>query len=81
MMTYDIHGTWDKTIDALGPYALAHTNLTEIQNGLELMWLNNINPDRVVLGLGFYGRSMCLARRWCDANGTAIADLGPQVSP
>jgi chitinase len=51
-------GVWDAGIDSLGPYAYAHTNLTEIQMGLELLWRNNINPGRVVLGLGFYGRSM-----------------------
>lgn len=50
-------GVWDQDIEALGPHALAHTNLTEIHQGLELLWRNNINPERVVLGLGFYGRS------------------------
>jgi len=50
-------GVWDEDIEALGPYALAHTNLTEIHQGLEFLWRNNINPERVVLGLGFYGRS------------------------
>ncbi|KAF1812796.1 glycoside hydrolase [Eremomyces bilateralis CBS 781.70] len=57
IMTYDIHGTWDSTVKSIGPYAFAHTNLTEINQGLELLWRNNINPERVVLGLGFYGRS------------------------
>jgi chitinase len=32
--------------------------LTEINEGLELLWRNNINPERVNMGLGFYGRSM-----------------------
>ena len=50
-------GVWDSTVTAIGPYAYAHTNLTEIQLGLELLWRNNINPARVVMGLGFYGRS------------------------
>lgn len=50
-------GVWDSTVKSIGPYAFAHTNLTEIQLGLELLWRNNINPARVVMGLGFYGRS------------------------
>ncbi|KAI1954495.1 hypothetical protein LOZ12_001146 [Ophidiomyces ophidiicola] len=61
IMTYDIHGIWDRTVNSIGPYAYAHTNLTEIQQGLELLWRNNINPGRVVFGLGFYGRSITLA--------------------
>jgi chitinase len=32
--------------------------LTEINEGLELLWRNNINPERVNMGFGFYGRSM-----------------------
>ncbi|EEU37423.1 uncharacterized protein NECHADRAFT_51570 [Fusarium vanettenii 77-13-4] len=65
IMTYDIHGVWDGAIESLGPYAFAHTNLTEIQLGLELLWRNNINPGRVVLGLGFYGRSFTMKSSSC----------------
>jgi chitinase len=50
-------GVWDSTVESIGPYAYAHTNLTEIQLALELLWKNNINPERVVMGLGFYARS------------------------
>lgn len=57
---------WDKTVNSIGPYAFAHTNMTEIEMGLNLLWRNNINPERVVLGLGFYGRSKCQARIHCS---------------
>lgn len=56
MMTYDLHGAWDKTNKYLGPYVNAHTNLTETDLALDLLWRNNIDPNQVVLGLGFYGR-------------------------
>ncbi|CAK7232756.1 hypothetical protein SCUCBS95973_008363 [Sporothrix curviconia] len=36
IMTYDIHGVWDSTDKFIGSYAYAHTNLTEISQGLEL---------------------------------------------
>jgi chitinase len=58
IMTYDLHGTWDATDKYIGAVALAHTNLTEIKQSLELLWRNHIDPARVNLGLGFYGRSM-----------------------
>jgi chitinase len=57
IMTYDLHGTWDATDRFIGAFALAHTNITEIEQSLELLWRNNIDPARVTLGLGFYGRS------------------------
>ncbi|KAM7210290.1 chitinase [Rhypophila decipiens] len=69
IMTYDIHGTWDSTVKAIGSVALAHTNLTEIDQGLELMWRNNINPERINLGLGFYGRSFTMEDPNCMAPG------------
>ncbi|KAF4828354.1 Killer toxin subunits alpha/beta [Colletotrichum tropicale] len=74
IMTYDIHGVWDKTIDALGPYALAHTNLTEIELGLELFWRNNINPERINLGLGFYGRSFTMKDPNCMSAGCEFTE-------
>ncbi|EJT72530.1 hypothetical protein GGTG_09395 [Gaeumannomyces tritici R3-111a-1] len=65
VMTYDIHGTWDSTVRSLGSYAFAHTNLTEIDLGLELLWRNNVNPQRVNMGLGFYGRSFTMKDPSC----------------
>ncbi|KAL2068496.1 hypothetical protein VTL71DRAFT_14833 [Oculimacula yallundae] len=65
IMTYDIHGVWDKGVTSIGPYAFAHTNLTEINLSLELLWRNNINPDRVIMGLGFYGRSFTMKSSSC----------------
>ncbi|KAK0613259.1 chitinase [Immersiella caudata] len=65
IMTYDIHGTWDSTVKSIGSYAYAHTNLSEIDMGLELLWRNNVNPGRVNLGLGFYGRSFTMESPSC----------------
>ncbi|OAA77046.1 Chitinase II [Akanthomyces lecanii RCEF 1005] len=56
MMTYDIHGVWDEGIRFTGPYLKGHTNISEIEDGLDLLWRNKINHDKVVMGYGFYGR-------------------------
>lgn len=58
VMTYDLHGLWDRDVKSIGPIVQAHTNLTEIQMALNLLWRNNIDPANVNMGLGFYGRSM-----------------------
>lgn len=47
VMTYDLHGTWDATDPYIGALALAHTNLTEINDTMDLLWRNNINPARI----------------------------------
>lgn len=45
VMSYDMHGTWDKDSKWLGAYLSAHTNLTEIEDlGLDLLWRMNIPP-------------------------------------
>lgn len=47
VMTYDLHGTWDSTIDSLGPKVMAHTNLTEIDMTMDLMWRNDVRVSRL----------------------------------
>ena len=59
-MTYDLHGTWDSTDPFIGPFVLAHTNLTEIMSTMQLFRNVGVNPSQMVMGIGFYGRSFTL---------------------
>ncbi|KAI3553385.1 hypothetical protein CABS01_11967 [Colletotrichum abscissum] len=56
IISYDLHGTWDKNNTWVGACLNARSNLTEVDLALDLLWRNNINPSQVVMGLGFYGR-------------------------
>lgn len=61
------------------PYLNAHTNLTEIDLALDLLWRNDIEYSKVVLGLGFYGRAFRAATSSCMKPGclfTAPGDEG-----
>jgi chitinase len=71
MMLYDLNVTWDLTSKSAGPLVNAHTNLTEIQDALDLLWRNDIDPDKVVFGMGFYGRSFSLQNPSCLEPGCA----------
>jgi hypothetical protein len=77
-MSYDLHGTWDKTNKWVGPYLNAHTNLTEIKEAMNLLWRNDINPDKVVLGLGFYGRAFTATSPGCLAPGCTYVSGAPR---
>ncbi|KAK1699992.1 hypothetical protein BDP55DRAFT_213442 [Colletotrichum godetiae] len=66
LMSYDIHGVWDSTNKFTGPYIRPHTNLTEIEDGLSLLWRAGVSPSKVVLGLGWYGRSFTLTDPACN---------------
>ncbi|KAI0971243.1 carbohydrate-binding module family 18 [Xylaria arbuscula] len=65
LMAYDLHGTWDGPEDQIGKIILAHTNLTEISTALSLFWRNGVDPAKINLGIGFYGRSFQLADPNC----------------
>ncbi|EEQ88507.2 bacteriodes thetaiotaomicron symbiotic chitinase [Blastomyces dermatitidis ER-3] len=80
VMTYDIHGTWDGnnkwTQEVINP----HTNLTEISLGLDLLWRNSVPPEKVSLGLAFYGRSFTLADPSCSTPGCPFKRFGDETS-
>ncbi|KAI0505902.1 glycoside hydrolase [Xylaria bambusicola] len=82
VMAYDLHGTWDADSMFLGPYIAPHTNITEIDAALDLMWRAGIDSTKVVLGQGWYGRSFTLTDPSCNTpNGrcqfSGGADAGP----
>ncbi|KAK1953668.1 glycoside hydrolase [Colletotrichum sublineola] len=66
VMSYDIHGVWDSSNQFTGPYIRPHTNMTEISQGLDLLWCAGVDPSKVTLGLGWYGRSFTLADPSCN---------------
>jgi chitinase len=76
-MSYDIHGPWD-----IGgrkwtqPFVNSHTNLTEIQSALDLLWRNRIDPKKVVLGLAFYSRTFTLTNPKCSEPGCVVTSGG-----
>ncbi|KAJ5878943.1 hypothetical protein N7455_002408 [Penicillium solitum] len=71
-MAYDIHGTWDGKTKWTESDINPHTNLTEIKDGLDLLWRNDVDPSKVLLGLGYYGRSFTLKDPSCDTPGCAF---------
>ncbi len=79
IMAYDLHGVWDGN-NPIGKQLLAHTNLTEISLALDLFWRNEVDPGKVNMGLGFYGRSFQLSDPGCSTPGCmfkAGASKGP----
>lgn len=67
-MSYDLHGVWDST-NPIGSHIYAHTNLTEIKSAMDLLWRNQIPPEKLNLGLGFYGRSFQFSNPSCHQPG------------
>ncbi|KAM0255869.1 hypothetical protein ACHAQJ_005374 [Trichoderma viride] len=75
LMSYDLHGIWDET-SQIGKQVLAHTNLTEVDQALDLFWLNHVSPTMINLGIAFYGRSYKLADASCTKPGCRFSSPG-----
>jgi chitinase len=75
-MAYDLHGVWDGNNPYTQAIVQSHTNLTEIDLAAQLLWRNNIDPSKVVLGMGFYGRSFTLSNPSCTAPGCPFSGGG-----
>jgi hypothetical protein len=80
IMSYDMHGGWDQGNKWTGSFLNAHTNLTEIANALDLVWRNNIDPEKVVLGVAFYSRVFTLKDINCKEPGCQFSSVG-QAGP
>jgi GH18 family chitinase len=63
IMAYDLHGIWEKGIEGIG--IRPHTNLTEIDDGLDLLWRADVAPEKVSMGMAWYGRSYTLQDTNC----------------
>ncbi|KAK1655797.1 hypothetical protein BDP81DRAFT_388694 [Colletotrichum phormii] len=82
LMSYDLHGTWDAASKFVGPYLATHTNLTEIDLGLDLLWRAGVKPGNIVLGQGLYGRSFTLKDPNCNTpNGVCQFAGGAEAGP
>ncbi|OBT81990.1 hypothetical protein VE02_09311 [Pseudogymnoascus sp. 03VT05] len=66
LMSYDLHGTWDAQSIYVGPYIAPHTNITEIDAGLDLLWRAGVESSKVTMGIAYYGRSFTLADPSCN---------------
>lgn len=77
LMAYDLHGVWDAASKFVGPYIAPHTNITEIDLGMDLLWRAGVTPDRVVLGQGLYGRSFTLSSPSCNTPNGVCQFSGP----
>lgn len=77
-MTYDLHGTWNIGNQWTGAHLGAHTNLTEIETALDLLWRNKIKASKVNMGLAFYGAVLLFRVLRAPNQAGRISQLGMQ---
>jgi hypothetical protein len=58
------------------PFVNAHTNWTDIQDGLDLLWRNDIDPKKVILGTSFYTRAFQLSDPGCGEPKCGVVSAG-----
>ncbi|KAJ1951262.1 hypothetical protein EC988_004094, partial [Linderina pennispora] len=75
-MTYDLHGTWDANIKSAGPYLNPHANITEVNTAIKILERAGVKSDKILMGLGFYGRSFKMADPRCSTTGCKFTKGG-----
>lgn len=75
-----MHGIWDAESKFVGPFIAPHTNITEIDLGLDLLWRSGVTPDKVVMGEGWYGRSFTLKDPTCNTPNGKCQFSGPALA-
>ncbi|KAJ1941898.1 hypothetical protein FBU59_003366, partial [Linderina macrospora] len=73
-LTYDMHGTWDANIKPTSPYLSPHTNITEVTTAIKILERAGVTSDKILMGLGFYGRSYKMADPKCSTTGCKFID-------
>ncbi|KAI1097516.1 glycosyl hydrolases family 18-domain-containing protein [Jackrogersella minutella] len=56
LMTYDLHGPWDKDVKDVGSVIIGQTNIPEIYNWTLPLWYDQVDPSKINMGLAYYGR-------------------------
>jgi GH18 family chitinase len=77
-MTYDLHGNWDWANKWVGPTLNPHNNWTEVEGALTMIQRAGVPSNKILLGIGYYGRSFLLSTPFCDTPGVCtFQDPGP----
>lgn len=74
VMTYDLHGPWDKSVKHIGPVVAGQTNVPEIYNWTLPLWYAGLDPAKLNFGLAYYGRGYTLSDRSCNYVGCTWSD-------
>lgn len=73
VLAYNVQGYWDR-LNPIGSNVYGHTNMTEIKEATNLLWRVGVPPEKVVFGVGFYGRSFTLKDPSCSTPGCPFGE-------
>lgn len=65
-MSYDLRGSFDSNGNSLDPVVLGQADLREIEEKTIPLAYAEIDPEKIVLGMAFYGRGYTLADPSCN---------------
>ncbi|KAJ8108265.1 hypothetical protein ONZ43_g6481 [Nemania bipapillata] len=65
-MAYDLHGSWDSDVLALGALVRGQADVREIYNDSLPLFYDDLDPAKINFGLAWYGRGYTLADPNCN---------------
>lgn len=69
LLSYDLHGPWDKTVVDVGPVIIGQTNIPELYNWTLPLWYDKVDPSKINMGLAYYGRGYTVESVDCTTVG------------
>ncbi|KAJ3050117.1 hypothetical protein HK097_008908, partial [Rhizophlyctis rosea] len=73
VMTYDIHGSWDKKFNT---GVRPHTDMLEVEEAVQLFIKAGVRRENLLLGIAFYGRTFTLEDPSCTKYGCLFSGPG-----
>ncbi|KAJ3310136.1 hypothetical protein HDU76_003439, partial [Blyttiomyces sp. JEL0837] len=71
----EIERLWDANIKDQGAYVRPHTDIRDVQAGIDLIRRGGGDPSKINIGIGFYGRVFQLQDPSCTTPGCPFAGL------
>ncbi|KAI9146948.1 oviduct-specific glycoprotein [Paramyrothecium foliicola] len=65
-MAYDLHGSWDADVKALGSKVRGQADIREIEANTIPLWFDGLTPSKLNFGLAMYGRGYTLSDPSCS---------------
>jgi chitinase len=76
-MAYDLHGSWDANIPALGALVRGQADIREIYNDTLPLFYDGLTPSKINMGIALYGRGYTLSDPSCNTLGCGFT--GPSM--
>ena len=72
-MAYDLHGPWEAWDQ--GAIVRPQTSILDIDNAMQPLWFDGVDPSKINMGIAYYGRGYTLSNTSCTDIGCPYSNV------